>query len=337
MVTRFMSGPAASESRPERPAQPSEGDLFDAYSRAVIGAAERVSPAVVHIQARRKSHAEDASQGQGGSGSGFIVSADGLIVTNSHVVHEANDLRVTLNEGDKYQAQLVGDDPDSDLAVLRIRSSELPTVEFADPATLRVGQLAVAIGNPLGFQTSVTAGVVSALGRSLRAGSGRLMDDVIQTDAALNPGNSGGPLVSSKGEVIGVNTAMILPAQGICFAISSGTAKHVSGQLIAFGRFRRSYLGLAGQNVPIPGWFAREHDLLQDGGILVMGVEPGGPAARAGLREGDVILSLDDRAVSTLDELHQLLTFERAGRSAELAYIRDERRQVVAITPQEKH
>jgi S1-C subfamily serine protease len=297
----------------------------------VIGAAERVSPAVVHIQARRSADAE-----QGGTGSGFIVSADGLVVTNSHVVHDTGDLRVTLHEGDKYQAQLVGDDPDSDLAVLRLRSSELPTVEFADPATLRVGQLAVAIGNPLGFQTSVTAGVVSALGRSLRAGSGRLMDDVIQTDAALNPGNSGGPLVSSRGQVIGVNTAMILPAQGICFAISSGTVQHVVGQLIAFGRFRRSYIGLAGQNVSIPGWLAREHDLLQDGGILVMGVEPGGPATKAGLREGDVILSMDDRGVNSLDELHKLLTFERAGRTAELAILRDERRMVLSIIPQEK-
>lgn len=330
MVTRYISGPA-SESRPGKPFDPSENDLFDAYSRAVIGAAERVSPAVVHIQARRSADAE-----QGGTGSGFIVSADGLVVTNSHVVHDAGDLRVTLHEGDKYQAQLVGDDPDSDLAVLRLRSSELPTVEFADPVTLRVGQLAVAIGNPLGFQTSVTAGVVSALGRSLRAGSGRLMDDVIQTDAALNPGNSGGPLVSSRGQVIGVNTAMILPAQGICFAISSGTAQHVVGQLIAFGRFRRSYLGLAGQNVSIPGWLAREHDLLQDGGILVMGVEPGGPATKAGLREGDVILSMDDRGVNSLDELHKLLTFERAGRRAELAILRDERRMVLSIIPQEK-
>lgn len=330
MVTRYISGPA-SESRPGQPFQSADGDLFDAYSRAVIGAAERVSPAVVHIQAKQSAGAE-----QGGTGSGFIISSDGLVVTNSHVVHDAGDLRVTLHEGDKYQAQLVGDDPDSDLAVLRLRSSELPTVEFADPATLRVGQLAVAIGNPLGFQTSVTAGVVSALGRSLRAGSGRLMDDVIQTDAALNPGNSGGPLVSSRGQVIGVNTAMILPAQGICFAISSGTVQHVVGQLIAFGRFRRSYLGLAGQNVSLPGWLAREHDLLQDGGVLVMGVEPAGPASKAGLREGDVILSIDDRAVSSLDELHKLLTFERAGRSAELAILRDERQLIVSIIPQEK-
>lgn len=330
MVTRYVSGPA-SESRPGQPFHSADGDLFDAYSRAVIGAAERVSPAVVHIQAKQSAGAE-----QGGTGSGFIISSDGLVVTNSHVVHDAGDLRVTLHEGDKYQAQLVGDDPDSDLAVLRLRSSELPTVEFADPATLRVGQLAVAIGNPLGFQTSVTAGVVSALGRSLRAGSGRLMDDVIQTDAALNPGNSGGPLVSSRGQVIGVNTAMILPAQGICFAISSGTVQHVVGQLIAFGRFRRSYLGLAGQNVSLPGWLAREHDLLQDGGVLVMGVEHAGPASKAGLREGDVILSIDDRAVSSLDELHKLLTFERAGRSAELAILRDERRLIVSIIPQEK-
>jgi len=330
MVTRFVSGPA-SESRPGKSFEPSENDLFDAYSKAVIGAAERVSPSGVHIQSRRSADAP-----HGGTGSGFIISPDGLVVTNSHVVHDAGDLRITLHEGDKYQAELVGDDPDSDLAVLRLRSSELPTVEFADPATLRVGQLAVAIGNPLGFQTSVTAGVVSALGRSLRAGSGRLMDDVIQTDAALNPGNSGGPLVSSRGQVIGVNTAMILPAQGICFAISSGTAQYVVGQLIAFGRFRRSYLGLAGQNVSIPGWLAREHDLLQDGGVLVMGVEPGGPAAKAGLREGDVILSIDDRSVGSLDELHKLLTFERAGRTAELALLREERRVVVSIIPQEK-
>ncbi len=331
MTIRTIQGPDSNPTT-RRPQPANDHDLFDAYSQAVIGSAEKVSPAVVHIAARRSA----ASDGPGGTGSGFLISADGLILTNSHVVHGTSKLTVTLHEGDKYAADTVGDDPDSDLALLRIKSSELPSVPFADASRVRVGQLAIAIGNPLGFQTSVTAGVVSALGRTLRANSGRLMDDILQTDAALNPGNSGGPLVNSRGEVIGVNTAVILPAQGICFAIAAGTASHVAQQLLAHGRVRRSYLGLAAQNIDLPSWLARQFDLLQDEAILVISIEDGGPADRAGLRDGDILLSLDDHPITSIDALHRLLTYERAGRSAEIALVRDERLIRLSIQPREK-
>ena len=321
------SNPAAGRSQPT-----SDRDLFDAYSQAVIGSAEQVSPAVVHIAARRTS----AEGSPGGTGSGFLISTDGLILTNSHVVHGAPKLTVTLHEGDKYSAQKVGDDPDSDLALLRIKSSELKSVSFADASRIRVGQLAIAIGNPLGFQTSVTAGVVSALGRTLRAQSGRLLDDILQTDAALNPGNSGGPLINSHGEVMGVNTAVILPAQGICFAIAAGTASHVAQQLLAHGRVRRSYLGLAAQNIDLPSWLVRQFDLLQDEAILVISAQAGGPADRAGLQNGDIILSLDDHPVTSIDALHRLLTYERAARPTEIAIVRDERMIHLSIQPREK-
>ncbi|MBY0586524.1 trypsin-like peptidase domain-containing protein [bacterium] len=332
MTIHRLSGP---ESTPNNPpsAATSDEPLFDAYSQAVISASERVSPAVVHITVRSS---RSGQPGVGGSGSGFLISPDGLIVTNSHVVHGTEKQTVTLFEGDKYAAELVGDDPDSDLALLRIRSSELPSVRFADGGRLRVGQLAIAIGNPLGFQTSVTAGVVSALGRTLRAQSGRLMDDILQTDAALNPGNSGGPLIDSRGEVIGVNTAVIVSAQGICFAIASGTASHVADQLLAHGRVRRSYLGLAAQNIDLPSWLIRRFDLLQDEAILVMSVEPGGPADKARLREGDILLSLDDRPITSIDALHRLLTFDRAGRASELSLIREDQLVAVQVIPREK-
>jgi S1-C subfamily serine protease len=331
MSLRRITGPD-SHPTPGLPGPASDHDLFDAYSRAVIGSAERVSPAVVHIAARTPA----AGPAGGGTGSGFLIAGDGLIVTNSHVVHGAHSLTVTLHEGDRYRAQVVGDDPDSDLALLRIRSSELPSVSFAPANQIRVGQLAIAIGNPLGFQASVTAGVVSALGRTLRAQSGRLIDDILQTDAALNPGNSGGPLVNSRGEVIGVNTAVILPAQGICFAIAAGSASFVAGQLLAHGRVRRSFLGLAAQNIGLPSWLARENDLLQDEAILVMSVEQGGPAHRAGIQEGDILLSLDGHPITSIDSLHRLLTFERADRGAELAYLREERMHHTTVYPREK-
>jgi S1-C subfamily serine protease len=318
-----------------------DGGLLDAYSRAVIQAAETVSPAVVNIEThQRVSRAQAGGRPDArrrlGSGSGFVLTPDGFILTNSHVVHGADDVRVTLSDGHHASADLVGDDPDSDLAVLRMATSGLTHVTLADSGAIRAGQVAIAVGNPLGFQCSVTAGVVSALGRSLRARSGRLMDDIIQTDAALNPGNSGGPLVDSRGQVIGVNTAMILPAQGICFAIASNTARLVATQLIAYGRFRRSFIGVAGQNVSLPGAVARRHDLLQDSAVLVAGVELDSPAERAGLREGDLILSFNELPIGGIDDMHRQLTHERTGTRCELTIVRDDRKLTLSIVPAER-
>src|SRR5688572_732256 len=285
---------AGHESNPARPSGsfPDDG-LLDAYSRAVTGVAETVGPAVVRLDVKRRvrrrdSNGREVAQEVGGSGSGFIFTPDGLIATNSHVVSGASEIGVTLNDGQVFQAALIGDDPDTDLAVVRIDGHKLPSVALGESRGLRVGQLVVAIGNPYGFQSTVTAGVVSALGRSLRSQNGRLMDDVIQTDAALNPGNSGGPLVSSRGEVIGVNTAIILPAQGICFAIAIDTAKFVAGRLIRDGRVRRSFLGVGGQNVAIPRLTARQLNLATASGVLVLTVEKVSPAQQAGTVGGDV-------------------------------------------------
>lgn len=313
--------------------------LLDAYSQAVIQAAERVSPAVVNIEVRQQHAAGESGNGHrpggGGSGSGFLITPDGFILTNSHVVHGADEIRVTLSDGHRAAADLIGDDPDSDLAVIRVRTSGLPHLSFADSQAIRVGQLAIAVGNPFGFQCSVTAGVVSALGRSLRARSGRLMDDIIQTDAALNPGNSGGPLVDSHGRVIGVNTAIILTGQGICFAIASNTAKLVTTQLIAYGKFRRSFIGVAGQNVPLPRWLVRRHDLLQNTAVLVVGVERNSPAIAAGLAEGDLIIGLDDATIASIDDLHALLTHARVGARARLTIIRANEKEERSIVPAE--
>src|SRR5437773_2751344 len=250
-----------------------DDELLDDYSRTVSGVVERVKLAVVNIRVRHGGSERRPTQETAGSGSGFIIAPDGFVLTNSHVVHAADKIEVALADGRIVPATLVGDDPGTDLAVMRINAPHLVHVRFGDSQSLRVGQIAVAIGSPYGFQQTVTAGVVSALGRSMRAQSGRLMDNIIQTDAALNPGNSGGPLVNSRGEVIGVNTAVILPAQGICFAIASNTARLVATQLIAYGKFRRSYIGVAGQNVPLPRWLVVKHDLLESTAVLVMGVE----------------------------------------------------------------
>ncbi len=309
-----------------------DGQLLDAYSEAVIRAAETVSPAVLKIDVRTKS----AGGQHGGSGSGFLITPDGFALTNSHVVNGADEIQVTMSDGHRTGAALVGDDPDSDLAVIRLPHGDLPFASFGDSQAIRVGQLAIAVGNPLGFQYSVTAGVVSALGRSLRARSGRLMDDILQTDAALNPGNSGGPLVDSLGRVIGVNTAMILPAQGICFAIASNTARLVATQLIAYGRVRRSYLGVAGQNVILPRWLVRKHDLLQESAVLVVGVERASPAEASGLQQGDLLVALEDVPIESIDDLHRQLTAARAGLSCTLSIVRDDRRQSVVVTPAEK-
>ena len=294
---------------------PSDETLLDAYSRAVIEAAEKVSPSVVYIQVsgtRRRSQQEPT-----GSGSGFIFTPDGFILTNSHVVHGATKIDVALMDGRRFHAQLIGDDPDTDLAVVRINPPNLVPVSLGDSSSIRVGQLVIAIGNPYGFQYSVTAGVVSALGRSLRAQSGRLMDGVIQTDAALNPGNSGGPLVNTRGQVIGVNTATILPAQGICFATSIDTAKFVAGRLIRDGRISRSYVGFAGQNVPIPRRLVRYYQLPVESGVLVVSFENNtkvSPAKQAGLLTGDLIVDFDGNPIRGIDDLHKLLTDERIGK-----------------------
>jgi S1-C subfamily serine protease len=309
-----------------------DDELLDAYSRAVTRAAERVSPSVVHINAARVGRG--GSEGRG-SGSGFVFTSSGYILTNSHVVHGAGRVEVTLADGRRLGADPIGDDPETDLALVRVHADGLKSVALGDSQAVRVGQLAIAIGHPYGFQCTVTAGVVSALGRSLRAQSGRLIDDVIQTDAALNPGNSGGPLVNSRGEVIGVNTAMILPAQGICFAIAVNTAKFVAGRLIKDGRVRRSRIGVSVQTVALPRRVRVQHELEVDGGVLVLGVEPDGPAERTGLVEGDVIVGLDNQPVAGIDDLHRLLTEERVGVWTRLTVLRDNDKLILDIIPRE--
>ena len=335
-----MFRPEAGRTQTSQSGHPEPDDLMDAYSRAVIHAAEKVSPSVVFIEVHQAIRTRSASAARmpketRGSGSGFIFTPDGFILTNSHVVHGAKRIEVTLSDSRTYQADLVGDDPDTDLAVIRINAPNLAPAHLGSAPEIRVGQLVVAIGNPYGFQYTVTAGVVSALGRSLRAQSGRLMDDVIQTDAALNPGNSGGPLVNSRGEVIGVNTAMILPAQGICFATSIDTAKFVASRLIRDGRVSRSYIGLAGQNVPLPRRIVRYYNLAVESGILVVSFEDSSPARNAGLLMGDVIIGLDDYPVAGIDDLHKLLTEDRIGRKSNLVVIRRTDKLNLEIIPEE--
>jgi len=315
-------------------------DLMDAYSRAGINAAEKVSPSVVYVEVQQPNRSRSGNrarmpQESRGSGSGFVFTPDGFILTNSHVVHGANRIEVTVADGRKLLADLIGDDPDTDLAVIRINAPNLVPAQLGNAQEIRVGQLVVAIGNPYGFQYSVTAGVVSALGRSLRAQSGRLMDNVIQTDAALNPGNSGGPLVNSRGEVVGVNTAMILPAQGICFATSIDTAKFVASRLIRDGKVSRSYIGMAGQNLPLPRRIVRYYDLAVESGILVVSFEESSPARNAGLLMGDIIIGLDDHPIAGIDDLHKLLTEDRIGRKSTLVVIRRTDKLVLEVIPEE--
>jgi S1-C subfamily serine protease len=329
------SGPIPELERSSVASQRDDAALLDEYSRTVVGAAERVAPSVVNIDIKQRVAGRRGPREIGGSGSGFIIAPDGFILTNSHVVHAAAQITVNLPDGREYPAQLVGDDPDTDLAVIRIDAPQLTHVRLADSENLRVGQVVIAIGNPLGFQASVTAGVISALGRSMHSQSGRLIDNIIQTDAALNPGNSGGPLVNSAGEVIGVNTAMIRPAQGICFAIASNTAKFVAGWLIRDGRIRRSYIGVAGQNVPMHRRIVRFYNLPLETGVLVVSVEKDSPAQRAGVREGDVIIAFNEQSIGSIHELHKMLMGEQIGVEAKLLMIRHTEKLVLTITPAE--
>jgi len=312
-----------------------DAPLFDAYSQAVVRGVESVAPSVVRIEVTKKLQTAQGLREGAGSGSGFIISPDGLVLTNSHVVHGAASIGVVLSDGRRPDAGLIGEDPESDLAVLRIYAPSLAPVKFGDSSRLRVGQLAIAIGSPYGFEATVTAGVVSALGRSLRSQTGRVMDDIIQTDAALNPGNSGGPLVNSSGEVIGVNTAVILPAQGICFAIASNTAQLITGWLVKEGRVRRSYVGIAGQTTPIHARLRRHYRLTQDRGVLVAGVEPGSPARLAGLREGDIIIAFKGHPVSGIDELLRKLVAAEIGVASGLTVLRQTEKLDIRIIPQE--
>ncbi|MBI3830947.1 MAG: trypsin-like peptidase domain-containing protein [Planctomycetes bacterium] len=325
---------------------PGDAELLDAYSRAVVGAAERVSPSVVNIEVVQRARRKDAPRGQGGEegegfdgrrggGSGFVFTPDGFILTNSHVVHDAVDIQVGLAGGRQLQAVLVGDDPDTDLAVIRVHEHGLAAAPLGDSSALKPGQLVVAIGNPLGFQTTVTAGIVSALGRSMPARTGRLIHNIVQTDAALNPGNSGGPLVNARGEVIGVNTAVILPAQGICFAVPVNTAKTVAAVLMRDGRIRRAYLGVGGQGVPLARRTVRRHDLQAESGVLVLTVDPQSPAGRAGLREGDVLVAFGGESVGNVDDLHRHLTEAAIGVAAVLTVVRRDEKLEVHVTPEE--
>ena len=341
-LKKILDNDFAPQPAPANPAiSDRDSSLLDAYSQAVVQSAEKISPSVVFIEATKmlpqsRGAATRAQREAHGSGSGFVFTPDGFILTNSHVVHDTSRLTVALNDGRRFEAAMVGDDPASDVAVIRISAGGLlAAAPLGDSEKIRVGQLAIAIGNPYGFQYSVTAGVVSALGRSLRSESGRLIDNVIQTDAALNPGNSGGPLVDSNGEVIGVNTAVILPAQGLCFAVAINTAKFVAARLIKDGKIRRAYLGLGGQNVTIPRIVVRSQQLKTEAGVLVISVEKQSPAERAGLNQGDVIIALDGAAVRSVDDLHKVLTEARIGSSCELTLLRQSQKISLPVVAQE--
>lgn len=330
MVAHLSSaGPASSGAGPTLAPDP---QLLDAYSAAVTSTVEAAGAAVVHLEVRAR---RSAGESAGGSGSGFFLSPDGYALTNSHVVHDATDLHVHLPDGRRLRADLVGEDPHTDLAVVRVSSEPLPFLPLADSDRVRPGQIAIALGSPMGFQQTVTAGIVSGLGRSLRAQSGRTIDNIIQTDAALNPGNSGGPLLNTRAEVIGVNTAIIRPAQGICFAIASNLARWVAGWLIKDGRIRRSYLGVGGQTAPLLRTVVRTFHLDQASGVMISHLTPGSPASVAGLREGDIIIALDTHPVRTVTELHQLLTADYIDRPASLTAVRLTERMVLPVRPAE--
>jgi S1-C subfamily serine protease len=327
-----FSPPAAQAAHP---GEVGDSALLDAYSAAVISAAEKISPSVVKIDVAQAGRGPSEPRARQGGGSGFVFTPDGLILTNSHVVHDATRIQVSFSDGRRFPAHTIGDDPATDLAVIRIDAPALVAAPLGDSQKLRVGQLAIAIGNPYGFQYTVTAGVVSALGRSLRSYSGRLIDDVIQTDASLNPGNSGGPLVTSDGHVVGVNTATIMGAQGLCFAIGINTAKFVAGRLLQDGRIRRAYIGVEAQTAPLHRRLVRFYDLQQESGVIVAAVTLGSPAQRAGFREGDVIISFDGKPVAGVDDLHRLLTDARVGVSSALTVLRWTEKLELRVVPEE--
>jgi S1-C subfamily serine protease len=333
-----VSDESASTPQPTSPANvASDAPLLDAYSSAVIGAVDRVGPSVVSIEVKRQGRMTRRGpmpESRGG-GSGFVYSADGAIVTNSHVVEDVDEITVVLADGSRHLARKLGDDPDTDLAVLKIDATNLTPAVLGSSASLRAGQLAIAVGNPLGFNTTVTAGIVSATGRSMRSRTGRLMDNIIQTDASLNPGNSGGPLVDSRGQVVGVNTAVILPAQGICFAIPIDTVKLVAQQLITHGKIRRAWLGIAGETIPLPRRVQRYFELAARTGVQVTMIEDHSPADDAGLVEGDVIVELDNEPVASIDALQKLLTEQRIGVDTKLGVLRRDQKLDLQITPAE--
>ncbi|HSV17777.1 MAG TPA: trypsin-like peptidase domain-containing protein [Casimicrobiaceae bacterium] len=330
-VFERVGGPA--DARPVAPSAVPDSALLDAYSHAVTAAVAQVAPAVAHVRVTR---AKGRRSEQHGSGSGFLIAPDGYLVTNSHVAGAASALEVTLPDGRTAAATIVGDDPDSDLAVLKVGASDLAWCRFGDSARVRVGQIAIAIGSPYGFQHTVTAGIVSALGRSMRAQSGRLLDNVLQTDAALNPGNSGGPLIDSGGAVIGVNTAVIRAAQGLCFAIAASTAERVSVALIREGRVRRAWLGIGGQTLPLPRRIVRHFDLPGDSAVRVDAVEGGSPAATAGIATGDVLVALDDAPIRDIDDLQRALGTEAIGRALRASVVRRDRLLHLGVTPRER-
>jgi S1-C subfamily serine protease len=315
-----------------------EREALDAYSRIVTTVARQVGPSVVFLRVKGRPQPRRGAQGRpaGGSGSGFLFTPDGLILTNSHVVQDAVEIDVILPDGRSLEADLIGRDADTDLAVVRISGNGITPATLGDSDRLVPGQIVVAIGNPLGFQCTVTAGVVSALGRSLRSNSGRLMDNIIQTDAALNPGNSGGPLLDARGEVVGVNTAVIQPAQGLCFAIPINTAKYVAGWLIKNGRIRRGYLGFGGQTIRIHRRLVRFHSLPEETGILVVAVEPGSAAERGGVKEHDIIVAYDDRPLRGIDDLHRMLTEGTIGARCSMTVIRRSEKVALTVTPAER-
>lgn len=314
---------------------PSDARLLDEYSRAVVSAVERVQPSVVKIDVTARPAANGRARPQTGGGSGFVFAADGLVLTSAHVVSGAATIDVTLPDGWRDRADVVGEDPHTDLAVLKVSAADPAAAPLGMSSALRVGQIVIAIGSPLGFDHTVTAGIVSAVGRSLRARTGRLMDDVIQTDAALNPGNSGGPLVTSGGVVVGVNTAIILGSQGLSFAVPIDLARRVIGDLLRYGRVRRSYLGVGAQTVRLSRRLVRVHGLETGGGALVTAVVDGGPAGRAGLREGDTIVALGDAPVAGVDDLHRRLTDDLIDRRVRVTFMRHAERRELTVVPGE--
>jgi len=326
-VFSSYSGADSAGNHQQPPSSIDDEALLDAYSSAVTRAVARVSPSVVKIDVRK------ARRGGEGSGSGFVFTPDGLVMTNSHVIHDAKAIDLTFTDGHQVSASLVGEDQDTDTAVLRADTITPSAAVLGKSRDLKVGQLAIAVGNPYGFQFTVTAGVVSALGRSMRAKSGRMMEEIIQTDAALNPGNSGGPLVNSQGHVIGINTATILSAQGLCFAIGIDTAKVVASQLLQYGRVRRSWIGIAGQNVPLPRRLVYEYKLAVDTAVMVNEIYKDSPAEQAGVRPGDIILSFGTTSIAGIDELHRLLTSDTSNRSVPLIVLRGIERHYLSIVP----